>query len=61
MNLLPIPALDGGRLLFLLIEAIRGKPVNPAVEASVETVVAVLLMLLMVYVMYHDVLTFVSP
>lgn len=55
MNLLPIPALDGGRLLFLLIEAVRGKPVDRNVEAGIQTVAAVMLMILMAYIMYHDV------
>ncbi len=54
MNLLPIPALDGGRLVFLLYEAVFGKPVNRDVEAGIQTVAAVLLLILMVYVMYHD-------
>ncbi|MDO5702214.1 MAG: RIP metalloprotease RseP, partial [Lachnospiraceae bacterium] len=55
MNLLPIPALDGGRLLFLIIEAIRGKPLDEDLEISVQTVAAVLLIMLMVYVLYHDI------
>ena len=55
MNLLPIPAIDGGRLLFLLIEAVRGKPVDKNIEAAVQTVAAILLIILMAYVMYHDV------
>ena len=54
MNLLPIPALDGGRLLFLLIEAVRGKPLDQKYEMAAQTVAAILLMMLMVYVMYHD-------
>ena len=58
MNLLPIPALDGGRILFLLIEAVRGKPVSKKTETAVESVTAVLLLALMVYVMYHDIVTF---
>lgn len=55
MNLLPIPALDGGRLLFLFIEAIRGKPVKKEREAMVHFVGLVLLMLLMVFVLFNDV------
>ncbi len=54
MNLLPIPGLDGGRLIFLVIEGIRGKPINKKVESSIQLVVMVLLILLMIYVMYHD-------
>jgi len=58
MNLLPIPAIDGGRLLFLLIEAVRGKPMNRKVENAIQLVSMALLMLLMVYVMYHDIANF---
>lgn len=58
MNLLPIPAIDGGRLLFLLIEAIRGKPMNRQVENAVQLVSMALLLILMVYVMYHDITRF---
>ncbi len=54
MNLLPLPVLDGGKLLFLLIEAIRGKPVRQNTEIAIQTATAILLMALMVYVMYHD-------
>lgn len=55
MNLLPIPALDGGRLLFLLFEVIRGKPIPPEKEGVVHFVGFVALMLLMVFVMYNDI------
>ncbi|SDG70390.1 RIP metalloprotease RseP [Marvinbryantia formatexigens] len=55
MNLLPLPALDGGRLVFLIIEAIRGKRVNPDKEAMVHFVGLMALMVLMVVVMYNDV------
>lgn len=55
MNLLPIPALDGGRLVFLLIEAVRGKPVDQEKEGIVHLIGFALLMLLMVYVMYNDI------
>ncbi len=57
MNLLPIPAIDGGRLLFLIIEAIRGKPLDEKLEMAAQTVAALLLMLLMFYVLYHDIAT----
>ncbi len=56
LNLLPIPALDGGRILFLLIEAIRGKRINPEKEAMVHFAGMVALMLLMVVVLYNDVM-----
>lgn len=55
MNLLPIPALDGGRLLFLLIEVVRGKPLPPEKEGVVHFVGFVALMILMVFVMYNDI------
>ncbi|MBR5712590.1 MAG: RIP metalloprotease RseP [Lachnospiraceae bacterium] len=55
MNLLPIPALDGGRLLFLLIEAVRGKPVPAKVEGYVTLVGFVLLMILMVFILFNDI------
>lgn len=55
MNLLPIPALDGGRLLFLLIEVVRGKPIPPEKEGIVHFVGFVALMVLMVFVMYNDI------
>lgn len=55
MNLLPIPALDGGRILFLLIEVVRGKPIPPEKEGVVHFIGFVLLMILMVFVMYNDI------
>ena len=55
MNLLPIPALDGGRLVFLIIEAIRRKKVNPNVEGMIHFAGFVLLMVLMVFVMFNDI------
>ncbi len=55
MNLLPLPALDGGRLVFLFIEAIRGKRVPPEKEGYVHFAGIVLLMALMVFVMFNDV------
>ena len=55
MNLLPIPAVDGGRLLFLAIEAVRGKPMNRKLEMGAQMAAIILLLLLMVYVMFHDV------
>lgn len=55
MNLLPLPALDGGRLLFMLVEVVRGKPVPPEKEGVVHFVGFVLLMMLMVFVLYNDI------
>ena len=56
MNLLPFPALDGGRLLFLVVEAVRRKPNNREVEAAVNFTGLMLLMVLMVVIMYNDIL-----
>lgn len=55
-NLLPIPALDGSRLLFLAAEAIRGKPVDPNKENMVHLVGFALLLLLMVVITYNDII-----
>ena len=55
MNLLPLPALDGGRLLFFGYEAIRGKPVDRQKEGLIHFVGIVLLMLLMVVVTWNDI------
>lgn len=54
-NLLPLPALDGGRFLFLAIEAVRRKPVNPKYEGYVHAAGLALLLLLMVVVTYNDI------
>ncbi len=53
-NLLPIPALDGGRIVFVLIEMLRGRPVDPKVEARVHQVGIVLLLILGSLVMIYD-------
>ena len=58
MNLLPLPALDGGRLVFLLIEAIRGKPVPPEKEGMVHLAGMMALMVLMVLVLFNDITKF---
>lgn len=55
INLFPIPALDGSRLVFLLIEGLRGKPLNPERENMIHLVGFVLLMVLMIAVTYKDV------
>lgn len=56
LNLVPFPALDGGRLFFLIIEAIRRKPIPPEKEGIFHFVGFVLLMLLMVVVLYNDIM-----
>jgi regulator of sigma E protease len=61
VNLLPLPALDGGKLLFVVIEAIRRKPVNPKYEGWVHLSGFALLMLLLVVVTYNDIVrTFIK-
>ena len=54
--MIPFPALDGGRLIFLFIEAIRGKRVPPEKEGMVHFAGFALLMVLMVIVMYNDIM-----
>lgn len=56
INLIPFPAFDGGRILFLFIEKIKGSPVNPKVENTIHTIGFVLLMLLIIYVTFNDIL-----
>lgn len=59
MNLLPIPALDGGRLVFLFIEALRGKPIDPDKEGMVHMIGFIALMLLMVFVVFNDIINII--
>ena len=59
-NLLPIPALDGCRFLFLLVEAIRRKPLKPQVEGMVHFAGFALLMLLMIFVTFNDIFRLVK-
>lgn len=56
MNLLPLPALDGGRILFLIIEGIRRKPLKPEVEGYIHFAGMVLLLLLMLIISFKDVI-----
>ena len=55
LNLLPLPALDGGRLVFLLIEVVRGKPIPPEKEGMVHLAGFAVLIGFMVFVMYNDI------
>ncbi len=55
MNLLPIPALDGGRIVFLAVEALRGRRMDPNKEGAVNLVFLMLLMVLMVVIMFNDI------
>ena len=54
INLLPIPALDGGRLVFLLLEVIRGKPIPPEKEGMVHFIGLMFFMILMVVIFFND-------
>ena len=57
-NLLPLPALDGGRILFILVEAIRGKRVDPKKEGLVHWIGLMMLVVFMIFITYQDI---VSP
>jgi regulator of sigma E protease len=59
MNLLPIPALDGSRIIFLLVEAVRRKRVPPEKEAMVHFVGLVLILVLAVVIAYQDIVRFI--
>ena len=56
MNLLPFPALDGGRLFFMLIELVRGKPINPKYEGYIHAGGMILLLILMAVVAFKDII-----
>jgi regulator of sigma E protease len=58
-NLLPIPALDGSRLIFLGLEAVRGRPIDPNRESMVHFIGFAMLMLLMLAVTYNDILNLI--
>ena len=61
LNLLPIPVLDGGHLVFLSLEAVRGKPLALKHRELAQAVGMVLILTLMVLVFYHDIMRLVSP
>lgn len=61
VNMLPFPALDGGRLIFVVIRKITGKAITDNMEAIVHMVGMILLMLLMVYVTWQDIVRFIVP
>ena len=58
INILPIPAFDGGRILFLIIEKIKGSPINPKFENLCHTIFFILLILLMLYITVFDIIRF---
>lgn len=59
INLLPIPAFDGGRILFLIIEKIRKKPVSAKIENTIHSIGFILLMILMIVITYNDIIRFI--
>lgn len=60
VNLLPIPALDGGKMLFFLIELVRGKPVDPKYEGAVNLVGMALILVLFVFITYQDIVRLIG-
>ena len=56
INILPLPAFDVGRLLFLIIEKIKGKPIDAKIENTIHSVGMILLMILMVVITYNDIM-----
>lgn len=61
LNILPIPALDGGHLLFLCIEKIIGKPVDEEIANKIMNVFFVLLIVLLIFVLFNDIYVLVQP
>lgn len=58
INILPFPAFDGGRVLFLIIEKIKRSPINSNIENAFHTIGFILLMILMIYITIQDILRF---
>lgn len=56
INLLPFPALDGGRIFFIIVELIRGKAVDPRKESYIHMIGFAILILLMIFIIYNDVM-----
>jgi len=61
VNMFPLPALDGGRLIFIIIRKITGKAITDEIEAKVHFIGIVLLLGLMVYVTWNDIIRFIVP
>lgn len=55
INFIPIPVFDGGRLLLLVIEKIKGKRLNPKIETTLNNIGTILLIILMIYVTFNDI------
>ena len=60
INLIPFPALDGGRLLFILIESIKGTPINERVTQTANALGFIILILLMILITWHDIVNLVA-
>ena len=60
INILPIPALDGGRILFIIIEKIKGSPVSHKIEQAFHSIGFLLLILLLILVTFKDVMKFIK-
>ena len=58
INILPIPAFDGGRIFFLIIEKIKRSPINSKFENTCHTIFFILLILLMIYITIFDIIRF---
>ena len=56
INLLPIPAFDGGHILFIIIEKIKGSPVKPELENKIHSIFLILLLILMVIITFNDIM-----
>lgn len=56
LNILPFPAFDGGRIFFMIIEKIKGSKINPKLENTMNNIGFILLMLLMVYITFQDII-----
>ena len=61
LNLLPVPVLDGGHLMFFAVEAIRGKPVSEKIMMAANKVGMTLLLLLIFFVLYNDTVRIIVP
>jgi len=61
MNMLPFPALDGGRLVFIIIRAVTGRAITDEIEGKVHFAGIVVLLALMVYVTWNDIVRFILP
>ena len=61
MNMLPFPALDGGRFVFIIIRAVTGKAITDEIEGKVHFAGILVLLALMLYVTWNDIVKFILP